>query len=493
MRKFFYALVVAFFLILTTKVHAYILYVPTPTPTPAPIRLIIIPTATPVPTAAPTLAPIRYYSVPTPTPTPTTSLNYKFVLVSPAPVINKLYLQNTSSGLTVNYPPSTSIMLNGQLEEYMFTVSSQYQSASYHYRIELWHNGQLLGNISPAPLFSPFGIDPTSASQVFGEVAGRYWPTGATKSAVASIGAGYSIRVVLMQNGKDIVSATSSPFSYVQGNYTVNPKITITSPNGGESYPLDGSIKYVMISYSGLDPYKNGNYKYQVFLLKGGQQLGPIGAVEPFELNGNVTSDILGYQSGKYYNNGIKVASAGNDYTMKIVVTLNDQVVASDTSDSNFSFTDTAQNPNPPLVHVLSPNGGEVIPITNDKTYNILFEQKNLDPYYGGSYKYIVQLLRNGTILGYLVSSTPFELNEKETSDALGFRPNTYIDQATHATKNIESGGGYKVKVTIFKVNTPILSDESDGTFSFGGGTSIYVNQFFATIKDTVTNILQLL
>lgn len=489
-KKIFILISIFSFIFLPKQSLAFILYtVPTPTPTPttAPIRYVAINTPTPTP------APIKIILINTPTPTPIQTNTIKYIPLNTSSTPKYLNLTLSEPQVNVTYPDSSSIALNGQLEQYTFTISGEDKNKQYQFRLDLYQNGKYLGRITPPPLFSLFNIDSSTSVQSAGELAGRYWPSGMSNSAIAPTGTGYKVRTVLVQNGKDVAYGESSSFAYTKSTYTVNPKIKIDSPNGGESYALDGSLKFIQFSYSGFDLYKNGNYEYQIFLYKDGKELGPVGGAQPYELNAKTDNDILGYQSGKYYDNGIKVASAGSGYTMRILVTYNGQKVAADTSDKSFSFTDSTANTNPPIVHVLSPNGGEVIPLDKDKTQNILFEQKNLDPYYGGSYKFTVKLLRNDKELGYLVSPQPFELNNKETSQALGFRATTYIDSTTFAQKSISSGGGYKVLITIYKIDSPILTDESDGTFSFGGGTNIYVNQFFTSLKEKVGNFFQLL
>jgi hypothetical protein len=485
MKRFWIGLLFALFMasIFATKTFAFILYVPTATPTPNP---------------TPTSAPIRYYALPTPTPTVTqlhlivvnstptpTPTTIKYIPISPT--TNTRLFVPIGPHVTVTYPPTNSVALNGQVEQYTFTVTGLSTSAQYQYRMELWRNGSFLGYINHPQTFT---LDTSSSSQSEGDLAGRYWPSGATKAVTASEGSGYTLRAVVMQNGKDVGSAYGNTFSYTSGNYAVNPKITITSPNGGESYAINGAIQYIEFSYSGMDPYKNGNYWYQVYLYKDGKQLGPVGGVTPYELNTNTDKDILGYLAGDYYDNGIHVAQAGRGYTMKIIVTYKGQTVASDSSDNTFSFT-ASTNTNPPAVHVLSPNGGEVIPM--NKLFNVLFEQKNLDPYFSGSYTYLITLLRNGTQLGYIGGPTPQALNDKQTSQDYGFKPQTYFDPQSHTSKNIVSGGGYTLEITVFKKGTPILTDVSDGSFSFGQGATIYLEQVVTTIKESASKLFQLL
>lgn len=248
-------------------------------------------------------------------------------------------------------------------------------SGNYKYRLELWRNGKLLGNIIGGLIRLP--INPYKDSVHYGGQPGEYFAEdskGYLEKKVAAPGSGYKFKVVLMEaitpKGeptyyKELTSDLSdAPFSYA-ADTSVSP-ITIfkpifakiVSPNGGEEVSLTDKIAYTKFEYGGsFSEEKGGNYKYRLELWRDGKLLGNISNFEYLPVDPYKDSVHYGDTPGKYFaknDKGIaeqKTARAGSGYQYKATLfeaytpkgeTTKYKELTSDFSDKSFSFTSRA-------------------------------------------------------------------------------------------------------------------------------------------------------
>jgi hypothetical protein len=120
---------------------------------------------------------------------------------------------------------------------------------------------------------------------------------------------------------------------------TANPSITVTSPNGGESWQR-GTTYSITWSYTG-----SPGSTVKIVLLKGGSEVGTIAGSIPLGSSG----------TGSYTWPVSPTGSTGSDY--KVSVQSISQPAVKDASNGNFTLTPAgASNP---AITVTSPNGGE--------------------------------------------------------------------------------------------------------------------------------------
>lgn len=156
-----------------------------------------------------------------------------------------------------------------------------------------------------------------------------YWYIPPSQAA----GTDYRIRITSTSNAS--YTDTSN------GDFTITaaPTITVTSPNGGESWQ-PGSPHAISWTYSGSlfsPPFDS----IKIELLKGGV------------LNSTIASNVP-VTSGSYNWTVPGGQTAGSDYRIRLIYTFYDQI--SDTSDGNFTIEPCFS---PASVTVVSPNGGE--------------------------------------------------------------------------------------------------------------------------------------
>jgi len=163
-------------------------------------------------------------------------------------------------------------------------------------------------------------------------------------------------------------------------------------------------------------------------------------------------------------------------------VEVGDESSPSDNSKSNSSSVNSIENtrlqekPTVPVVAVLpnitivTPNGGEKIELDGTKTQNILYEfGGNFDIFKNGKYKIHPEIWRNDAKLGDLFN-TDFSLNLNKPNSNIGFQPGVYLVKTRqyNLEKHIaEVGDGYEIKLTIFNGSDEVVSDMSDGPFSY--------------------------
>ena len=215
------------------------------------------------------------------------------------------------------------------------------------------------------------------------------------------------------QAGNDYrVKITSVDFGSItdmsDGNFSLyNQQITVTAPNGGESWSAGNNYGITwtdnIVEQVKIDLYKGGTYNYTIA--------------------DSTASD--GFYSW-YIPDTLQ---SGGDYRVKITSVANSSTT--DQSDGNFTIS-------PNQISVTSPNGGENWQTGYSQgitwTDNIN-ENVKIELYKGGSYYYTI------------VSSTPSN----------GF----YLWQIADTT---QAGNDYRVKIT--SVDFGSITDMSDGNFS---------------------------
>ena len=334
---------------------------------PTNLRIVATPTSTS--TLVPTLPLTRVISTPTAAPIKT------LTNVSELPIFARIVSPNGGEKITIGNVQS----------EVHFTYGGKFDmsvAGSYGYRLELWRNDQLLGNVDA---FDRYPLNPNQSSVYFGWKPGQYFqnnPESGTESLkTAEAGTGYALRAVLMlayadpQTGvskyKDIAEDMSdNTFTFLPKPATLkmfapeNYMATIKYPNGGEYLPLMKRMD-IVFNYSGtFDEEQAGTYNYRLELWQNGKLLGNIHALDDYQLDIHGTQVTYGFIPEYYWieadNSGKAVKiTTGSGYQFKVILqqaytpegvsATKLRELASDMSDKTFTFTATESNP---LTHV---------------------------------------------------------------------------------------------------------------------------------------------
>ncbi len=312
---------------------------------------------------------------------------------------------NMSTGATASAKPGPppSITVTSPNGGESWTAGSAYQikwsstgSPGTYVKIELYKGGVLNRTITSSVLTS----------------TGSYnWTCPSTQAS----GADYKVK---------ITSTTNSTYTDMsEGTFTIvgppPPSITVTTPNGGESWTA-GTTHPITWTYTGSP----GTY-VKIELYKGGTP------------NKTIASSVL--TSNKTYNWMIPSTQAsGSDYTVKVTSTTNSAYT--DTSDSAFTIV----GPPAPTITVTSPNGGESW--TAGTSHPITWA------YTGSPGAYVkIELYKGGTLNKTIAASV---LTSTGTYN--------WTCPSTQA-----SGADYKVKIT--STTNSSYTDMSDGTFTIVG------------------------
>jgi len=205
------------------------------------------------------------------------------------------------------------------------------------------------------------------------------------------------------------------------------PVITIISPNGGETWPLN-KIRIITWNISDVTSTLN------ITLWKDGEEIGPIAE----DLPPTLTS--FAWTVGNYKGG---TAKQGTDYTIKIT---NQENSVDDTSDDSFTITDQ------PTIRIISPNGGETWP--PNKIRNITWNISNLTSTLN------INLLKDGESLGLIAEDIPF------TSTSFAWTVGNFEGGTA------EQGTGYTINITD-QVNS--VSDNSDDSFTISDQPAIWI------------------
>ncbi len=160
-------------------------------------------------------------------------------------------------------------------------------------------------------LFKDGAVKDTIAKNIVPAPSGSYpWIVGQCEGGTVSVGTGYTIKVKEM--GVHLSDFSDAPFTIFG--------ITVTAPNGGESWPI-GSIRDITWNTQGI----SGDLK--IYLWKDGILVGTIvGDLNP--ASGSYTWTVGQYKGG--------TASAGTGYTIKVKEM---GVTVADFSDAAFTLT----------------------------------------------------------------------------------------------------------------------------------------------------------
>ena len=202
----------------------------------------------------------------------------------------------------------------------------------------------------------------------------------------------------------------------------VMPSITVTAPNGGESWTA-GTTQTIRWTYTG-----NPGDSVKIELFKGSNLYMTISSSSPIGSNG----------SGSYnWPISANLTPAG-DYRIRVTSTMDGQYL--DISNSYFAIL----APTPPAIRVSAPNGGEAWQAGTTQTIRWTYE--------GSPGAYVrIDLLKGGLLHSTLASSAPIGSN--------GSGSFSWTIPSTQAP-----GSDYQVQVT--SLTNGSLTDRSDGDFS---------------------------
>jgi PKD repeat protein len=210
---------------------------------------------------------------------------------------------------------------------------------------------------------------------------------------------------------------------------TATPTITVTSPNGGETWQR-GNSHTVTWSYTGSP----GSF-VKIVLLKAGAE------VETINPSTSIGNSGTGSYTWPIPSSGI----TGSDF--KIKVQSISQPVTNDMSNSNFVITSATTTPS---ITVTVPNGGETWQRGTSRT--IAWDYTG-NP--GSTVK--ITLLKAGSDVGTIIAST--------STGSGGKGSYTWPISATGGT-----GSDYKVKVQ--SISQPVISDTSNNNFNLTPATT---------------------
>ena len=318
----------------------------------------------------------RTTPVPTPTPTPAPSSTTSIIITSPNG--GEAWQRGTSHSVTWDYSGSPGSTV----------------------KITILKAGTEVGTISAGTSTGSNG-------------KGSYtWPISSTGST------GSDYKVSVQSISKPTVKDQSNNYFTLTSAGTATPLITVTSPNGGESW-IRGSGQAITWTSSGT---VGANVKIE--LLKAGVVVQTLSASTP---NSGTFNGIL--------STGL---ATGSDYKIRITSTSNSAYT--DSGNGNFAITTGTTTPTTPSITVTSPNGGEVW--YKYTTHAITWSYTG-NP--GSTVKIV--LLKGGTEAGTIAGSVPAGSNGKGSYS--WFVPTTLL-----------SGSDYKVSVQ--SISQPAVRDLSN-------------------------------
>jgi len=230
-----------------------------------------------------------------------------------------------------------------------------------------------------------------------------------------SISTGSDYRIKITSNSNSSVSDISDDYFTING-----PFVTVTSPNGGETWTV-GSYKTITWTYTGDPGY------LKIELLKGTSVVSTISSYAYKGSNG----------SGSYNWTVPSNLSSGSDYVIRIKSTSNASIT--DTSDNPFSIA----GPPPPSITVTSPNGGETWTAGSYKTITWT---------YTGDPGYLKIELLKGTSVVSTISSYAYK-----GSNGSGSYNWT-------VPSNLSSGSDYVIRIK--STSNASITDTSDNFFT---------------------------
>lgn len=215
------------------------------------------------------------------------------------------------------------------------------------------------------------------------------------------------------------IGGTSPDTSNDNYTYTTPPTITVTSPNGGESFAA-GSAQPITWTSTDLAPTAT----VKIHLMRDGEL--------PFQIISSTAND------GTHPWPIQAATEPAGDYKIRVMWTLNSSV--HDFSDDDFSVT----GPLPPSLTVISPNGGEELDAGTE--VSVTWSSTSIGP----TANVKLELLRDSGPTLLIASTTPND----------GERPWQIL--GTQVT-----GSDYRIKVTA--ATNAAIHDVSDATFTING------------------------
>jgi hypothetical protein len=238
-----------------------------------------------------------------------------------------------------------------------------------------------------------------------------------TVSPTGSTGSDYKVSVQSIS--KPTIKDLSNNYFTLTPAGAVTPSVSVTSPNGGESW-VRGSSHTITWSSSGT---VGSNVKIEV--LKAGVVVQTLSASTP--------------NDGSFSWTVSTGLATGSDYRIRITSTS----TYTDSSNSNFTITTGTTTPTTPSLTVTSPNGGEVW--YKYTTHAITWS-------YAGSPGPTVKivLLKGGTQISTIAGSVPVGSSGKGS-------------YSWFVPTNLVSGSDYKVSVQ--SVSQPTIQDSGNANF----------------------------
>jgi hypothetical protein len=308
------------------------------------------------------------------TPTPTSGILAPVrTVVSTAtlPIFAKIVSPNGGEDITIGDKQS----------EVLFTYGGAFDMSvggNYGYRLELWRNGKLLGNVDN---FDRYPLNPNQSSVTFSWKPGEYFwtnpQTGSSGIKTAEAEDGYAVKIVLSlayaDPGSGVTKYKDIADDMSDGTFTFLPKpktlkvytpesysVAFSYPNGGESLPLKKRVD-IVFDYTGtFDQEQGGTYDYRIELWQNGTRLGTVHAMDDYQLDINKKQVTYGLVPEYYFieeDNTSKTVKIipGPGYQFKVILeqsytpegAANTQrrELASDMTDKPFTISPALKNP----------------------------------------------------------------------------------------------------------------------------------------------------
>jgi 5-hydroxyisourate hydrolase-like protein (transthyretin family) len=236
-----------------------------------------------------------------------------------------------------------------------------------------------------------------------------------------TVDSSYTIKITSTSN-VNYTDSSDGKFTITNATTNPTPTITVTSPNGGESWQV-GSTQMIKWSYAG-----NPGSAVKIELLKAGVVNQTINSSTSIGSNG----------SGSYSWAIPSLQAAGGDYKIRVSSTSNG--ACADTSDNQFTITNTI----PSAITVSSPNGGENWQVGSTQTIRWTYTGNP-----GSAVK--IELLKAGVVNQTISSST--SIGSNGSGSFAWTVPSSQV-----------VGSDYKIKIN--NASSSAYSDESNSNFN---------------------------
>jgi len=286
---------------------------------------------------------------------------------------------------------------------------------------QLPHKPTVKFTANPTNGFNPLTVNFTNEST--GNITAYSWNFGDGEVS-SSKDPTHTYKKVGVYTVKLSVTGMGGTNTVTKTNYinVAPPPITVTSPNGGETWQ-NGTSKTVTWTYTG-----NPGTMVKIELLRAGALVGTMTSSTSIGTGGN----------GSFTWNIGSSITPGSYYKVRVTSTTTSSY--SDTSNNDF----TISTPSPTVAF---PNGGEILPAGSTQTIRWSYTGN-----VGTAAK--IELLKAGAVVGTMTSSTPIGTG--------GIGSFTWNISSTRTP-----GSDYKVRVT--STTSSFYSDISDNAFTISG------------------------